>query len=208
MADKIIRSHRARVKQANETLENHPRYRRERISIFDREAFVEFFLLEDILKLYKIRLKEETDYIPQGKVDEKGKQNNIIKFSAIINVFNAAIGAARSAINSGDYKKVWQSIPEWPLMWAANSVKRLPELRKLAIDMLRDLSEDTLAAESVSCGIENDLEELEIHEENVRKVQDIPLTMEQIEQVIKAAEEAIPDEVAHDKRRNSRLNSN
>ena len=68
------------MKQANETLKNNPRYKRERISIIDREAFVEFYLLEDIVKLYNIRLKEEQAYVPQGRADEKGKRANIENF--------------------------------------------------------------------------------------------------------------------------------
>lgn len=202
MAEKIIRSHRARVRQANELLKNDPRYKRERISIVNREAFVEFFLLEDIVKLYSVRLKEEQAYVPQGRADEKGKKLNIEKFSAIIDVFNAAIGAARSSINSGDYKKVWKAIPEGALMAAANSVRNLPELRKLAIDLLRELSADTRDAEEISNKIEEDLDDLDAHEENVRKVKGLPLSMGEIEEVIRVAEAVIPD------KNNSRLNPN
>ena len=203
MAEKTIRSHRARVKQANETLKNNPRYKRERISIIDREAFVEFYLLEDIVKLYNMRLREEQLYVPQGRADEKGKKSNIEKFSAIISVFNAAIGAARSAINSGDYKKVWKAIHEGALMAAANSVKSLPELRKLAIEMLRELSADTVESVDVMRGLDEDLDDLDAHEENVRRVKDLPPTMDEIEEVIRAAEMAIPD-----RKRNSRLDPN
>lgn len=203
MAEKTIRSHRARVKQANETIKNNPRYKRERISVVDREAFVEFYLLEDIVKLYNTRLKEERDYIPHGRADEKGKQTNIEKFSAIINVFNAAIGAARASINSGDYKKVWKAIHEGALMAAANSVRSLPELKKLAIELLRELSEDMVEAVSVSRGIDEDLDDLEAHEANVRAVKNLPPTTDEIEEVIKAAEAVIPD-----RKRNSRLDPN
>lgn len=203
MAEKTIRSHRARVKQANDTIKNNPRYKRERISIVDREAFVEFYLLEDIVKLYNSRLQEEEAYIPQGRADEKGKQANINKFSAIISVFNAAIGAARSAINSGDYKKVWKAIHEGALMAAANSVRSLPELRKLAIEMLRELSADMIIAESEAHGLDEDLDDMEAHEANVRTVKGLPPTMDEIEDVIRAAEAAIPD-----RNRNSRLDPN
>lgn len=203
MAEKIIRSHRARVRQANETIKNNPRYKRERISIVDREAFVEFYLLEDIVKLYNIRLREEQAYIPQGRADEKGKQSNIEKFSAIISVFNAAIGAARTAINSGDYKKVWKAIHEGALMAAANSVRSLPELRALAIEMLRELSSDMLVAIGEAQGLDEDLDDLDAHEANARSVKNLPPTMDEIEEVIRAAEAAIPD-----RKRNSRLDTN
>lgn len=203
MAEKTIRSHRARVKQANETLKTNPRYKRERISIVDREAFVEFYLLEDIVKLYNTRLREEQAYVPQGRADEKGKRQNIEKFSAIIAVFNAAIGAARSAINSGDYKKVWKAIHEGALMAAANSVRSLPELKSLAIELLRELSEDMVVAVDVSHELDEDLDDLDAHEENVRRAKDLPPTMDEIEEVIRAAEAAIPD-----RRNTSRLNPN
>lgn len=71
MAGKIIRSHRARSKQAKEMLKNNDEYRGETISIIDREAFVEFYLLEDIVRLYNNRLKREKNYTPQGRADEK-----------------------------------------------------------------------------------------------------------------------------------------
>lgn len=203
MAEKTIRSHRARVKQANDTLKNNPRYRRERISIVDREAFVEFYLLEDIVKLYNTRLKEEQAYVPQSRADEKGKQSNIEKFSAIISVFNAAIGAARTAINSGDYKKVWKAIHEGALMAAANSVRSLPELRELAIEMLRELTADQMEAVGVAHELDEDLDDLDAHEANVRSVKNLPPTMDEIEEVIRVAEAAIPD-----RKRNSRLDPN
>lgn len=203
MVEKTIRSHSARVKQANKTLKENPRYKYERISKIDREAFVEFYLLEDIVKLYNRRLKEEQAYIPQGRADEKGKKTNIAKFSAIIDVFNAAIGAARSAINSGDYKKVWKAIHEGPLMLAANSVKNLPELRKMAIELLRELSSDMIVAVAESHELDEDLDDLDAHEDNVRTVKGLPPTMDEIEEVIRAAEEAIPD-----RKRNSRLEPN
>ena len=110
MAEKYPRSHRARVRQANDTLKNNTKYKGQRISIIDREAFVEFYLLEDIVKLYDIRLKEEEKYVPDGRMDQMAKERNIAKFSAIIDVFKAAVGAARAAIDSGDYKRVWKAI--------------------------------------------------------------------------------------------------
>ena len=194
MGEKTIRSHMARVKQANETLKKHPKFSRERISIIDREAFVEF---------YNIRLGEEKAYVPQGRADEKGRKQNIEKFSAIINIFNAAIGAARSAINSGDYKKVWKAIHEGALMAAASSVKNLPELKSLAIELLRELSEDMMTAVDISHELDEDLDDLDAHEENVRRVKDLPPTMDEIEEVIRAAEAAIPD-----RKKTSRMDPN
>ena len=224
MAEKIIRSHNERAKQVNEMLKTEPYYNCQRISIVNREAFVEFLLLEDINRLYNIRLKQEKAYIPKGRADEKGKQLNIEKFSAIIKIFDAAIGVARAAIQSGDYKKVWKAIHEGALMAASkNGVKNLPELRQLAVDMLRDILGDTVYAREANSLLEEDLDNLDAHEENVRRFNDLPsmpdgmeevvrndipqtadgmrevvrndlpLTLDKIEEVIRVAEEVIPD---------------
>ena len=203
MAEKYPRSHRARVRQANDTLKNNTKYKGQRISIIDREAFVEFYLLEDIVKLYDIRLKEEEKYVPDGRMDQMAKERNIAKFSAIIDVFKAAVGAARAAIDSGDYKRVWKAIHEGALMAAANSVRNLPELKKMAIELLRELSEDMIFAQDVSHEIDEELDDVEAHEKNVRAVKDIPPTMDEIEEVIRVAEAAIPD-----RKRPSRLDPN
>ena len=201
--EKFIRSHRERLVHAKEIIINEPRYRNERISIIDREAFVEFLLLEDICKLYEHRLEKEKAYIPNGAADKKGKEANIEKFIAIIKVFEAAIGAARSAINSGDYKKVWQAIHERPLMTASNSIKYLPELRELAVTMLKDLINDAVSGTSEIIKLDEGLEYLYIHESNLRFVKGVPENKESIDEIIKAAENIIPD-----KKRTNRLNSN
>lgn len=205
MAEKILRSHRARVRQAKETLKNNERYRGQRISIIDREAFVEFYLLEDIVRLYEVRLANEQNYHSDGRLDEMARQRNMKKFSAIIDVFKAAVGAARAAIDSGDYKKVWKAIHEGALMAAANSVKNLPELKKMAIELLRELSEDMVVAEDLSHGLDEDLDDLEAHEENVRRSKNLPFTRDEIEEVIRAAEAVIPDKKS---KKASRLDPN
>ena len=193
MAEKIIRSHRERVKAAKSLIASNPDYRAERITIVDREALVEFLLLEDIKRLYAMRLKREQNRVTIGPVDQRAKDKNIEKFSCIIDVFNAAIGAAVSAINSGDYKRVWKAIPEGALMAAANSVKNLPILRALAVEMLRDLYKDAQDASNISHGLLDDIKELDEHDVNTRNYYNIPLTPESIENVISAVEAAIPD---------------
>ena len=202
MAEKLPRSHKARVIGANELLKTE-KYRHLRISLIDREAFVEFLLLEDIVKLYEKRLKNEQNYIPDGRPGEMAKKRNIAKFSAIINVFNAAVEVARAAIDSGDYKKVWKAIHEGALMAAANSIKNLPELKKMAIELLHELSKDMIFAEGVENDMNKEFDDLESHEENVRRVKDLPPTMDEIEEVIRAAEAAIPD-----RKKTSRLDPN
>ncbi len=166
MDKNIIRSHRVRRKYVQEmfvgTPPHHPR-----ISSLDKEAFVEFFLLEDIVRLYTVRLKNEREkaYVaPTEQANELTPQQNIEKFSAIINLYNAAIDAARVAINSGDYKRVWKAVHEGALMKAAKNMKHLPELKNMGIELLRKLSD----------GMEGD-------------------AIGTIEEIARAAEVAIPD---------------
>ncbi len=199
---RIIRSHKERVRQANDTLKNNSRYNIERISIFDREAFVEFYLLEDIERLYRMRLANEEAYVPQGRADERGRVANIERFKAIINLFQAAIGACRAAISAGLYKAVWKAIPERALMVAANSVKRLPVLREIVGDILRDLYKDKTFVELVLKGVNDDLDDYDINDKNTREYYQLP-TQDEIDEVIRSAEEVIPD-----KKRNNKVTPN
>ncbi len=167
MENNIIRSHRARVIYVNNMLINNPAYKQLRISPIDKEAFVEFLLLEDIVRLYEVRLKKERENanaVPNERANELKPRQNIEKISAIINIYNAAIAAAHAAIYSGDYKKVWKAIHEGALMTAAKSIKYLPELRDMGIELLRELYD----------GVGSD-------------------RIDTIEEVIRAVEAAIPD---------------
>lgn len=186
---KFITSHRSRVKRAEAYRKNSP----EKISIFDREALVEFYLLEDIVRLYEYRLNEEKKKKVETRAGEMSKKRNMEKFSAIINIFKSAIEIAWGEITSGNYKAVWSAIPEHALMVAANSLKYLPELRDLAVRLLRALSNDALEATQQNALFDESLDEIEDHEANVRRVKGLP-SAEEIDEVIRAIEIAIPEE--------------
>lgn len=186
--EKFIRSHRARVKQAEEWRQRSP----EKISIFDREAFVEFYLLEDIVRLYEYRMERERDKKVQTRAGEMSKQNNMAKFAAIINIFKSAIEIAWDHIDTGNYKAVWRSIPERQLATAANSIKYLPELRELATTLLRSLSDESVAAVEEWQKQQEELDRIEDHEANVARFKDLP-TKDEIDALIRAVEIAIPD---------------
>ncbi len=164
----------------------------ERISIFDREALVEFYLLEDVVRLYEFRLRNEHQKVVDTRAGQKATNLNLEKFTAIINIFKAAIEVAWAEITSGNYSSVWKAIPEHALMKAAGSIKYLPELREIAVNLLKSLSSDALNASLQNKMLDSALDELEDHEANVRRVRDIPST-EEIEEIIKAVEIAIPD---------------
>lgn len=186
--EKYITSHATRLKKAKA----HIKTSKERISIFDREAFVEFYLLEDIVRLYEYRLEVEKKKVVETRAGEKAKQLNIEKFTAVINIFKSAVEVAWGEITSGNYKAVWKSINERPLMIAAGSLKNLPELRSLAVQLLKELSNEAIKAAEQNVMLDEDLDDLDAHEKNVRTYKDLP-SPEEIAAVIKAAEDAIPD---------------
>ncbi|MCM1130162.1 MAG: hypothetical protein NC310_06900 [Roseburia sp.] len=153
---------------------------------------MEFYLLEDVVRLYEYRLKNEKQKIVDTVAGKKAKNLNLEKFTAIINIFKAAIEVAWAEITSGNYSSVWKAIPEHALMKAAGSTKYLPELKAIAVDLLKALSNDSLNATLQNQMLDSALAELEDHEANVRRVKGIPST-EEIEEIIKAVELIIPD---------------
>lgn len=185
---KFITSHRHRVQKADEWVKRQP----ERLSVFDREALVEFYLLEDIARLYEYRLDQEKKKVVETRAGEKVKKVNIEKFTAILKLFKSAIEVAWGQITSGNYSVVWGAIPEHALMMASSNVKNLPELRKLAVRLLRRLTDEALVATEASVGLEEDLDDIDSHEANARSVKGLP-SSEEIEAIIKAVEVAIPD---------------
>ena len=192
---KFITSHRTRVRRAETARKNSP----EKISIFDREAYVEFYLLEDIVHLYEYRLDTETKKNVTTRAGEMAKVRNIKKFTAIIKIFTSAIEIAWGEITSGNYKAVWSSIPEHALMVAANSLKYLPELRAIAVKMLKNLSNEALEAAKERVALDDSLDEIEDHEANYRSVKNMP-SEDEIDAIIRAVEDIIPDKKAKQNR--------
>lgn len=186
---KFITSHRYRIRRFKELRPNLP----EKISIIDREAYVEFYLLEDVARLYEYRLDQEKQKVVTTPSGMRAKLANIEKFTAIINLFNSAIEIAWGHITSGNYSAVWKAIPEHALMVAAGSVKNLPALRKIAVDLLKELMDEAAFATAENIGLEEDRAKLDAHDANVRSVKGLPAS-EEIAAVIKAVEVAIPNE--------------
>ena len=184
---KFITSHAFRVKRAEKIRKESP----EKISIFDREAYVEFFLLEDIVRLYEHRLEVENKKKVDTRAGQMAKERNVRTFTAIIGVFKSAIEIAWSEITSGNYKSVWKNIPERPLMMAANSLKYLDNLKKLSVEMLKGLSDEALEAARQAASLDESLDDIESHEDNVRRITGLPSAAE-IDAVIRAVEVAIP----------------
>lgn len=188
---KIITSHKSRVQRA----EAARMASGEIISIFDREAYVEFYLLEDIVRLYQARLDAEKQKVVDTYIGRLAKERNIQKFEAIILLFKSAVEVAWAMISSGNYKAVWKNIPEHALMVAANNVKYLPKLREIGVDMLKTISDETMVALEENYRLGQDAAAVVDHEVNVRTVKNMPSAAE-IDAVIKAVEAAIPDKDA------------
>lgn len=174
MAKTTIRSHRARVQAAKDFLATSSRYSAEKISLLDREAFVEFFLLEDIYALYEMRLANAQSRNKKTLAGKYSKEANIRKFKAFLDVLGSAMEVAEGMIESGEYSTVRRAIPEALLMIFANSVKFLPTLTKIATEMYEDLSGESLEAEDQRDGMTESVEETRAHEENVRRAKALP----------------------------------
>lgn len=185
---KFITSHRSRVQRAEQARKQSP----EKISIFDREAYVEFYLLEDIVRLYKYRLEREQKKVVETRPGHIAKERNIRKFSAIINVFTAAAEIAWGEIDSGNYSVVWSNIPEGALMLAANSLKHLPKLCAMGTKMLQALSDESLQAEQSVVEFDEAMDALEDHEANVRSLRGMP-SPEEIKAIIMEAKSAVAE---------------
>ena len=191
---KYIRSHRQRVKQANKTIRTNEHYKRERISIIDREAFVEFFLLEDILLMNETRLKIAKGERMKSTSGEKSNRKQIERYEAYIELLQSAIEQAKLAIDSGNYSIVWKSIPEHALMTKASSLKNLEQLKDMTVGILERIFADTRDAVGTVDELNRAVDRLESHDENARRVADIPATTEEkIADVIRRANEAFSD---------------
>lgn len=169
---KFITSHSFRVKRANEYRKNSPK----NISIIDREAIVEFYLLEDVVRQYEYNLKQAKDGLEQAqsRAGKMAMNSNIEKFSAIIDIFNSAIEVAQAQIISDNYKAVWKSIPEHALMVAAGNMKYISRLRDIAKELLKDLMEEALTASGIKMSFDEYLDKASAHDENVRAVRGLP----------------------------------
>lgn len=211
MAKTTIRSHRARVQAAKDFLATSSRYSAEKISLLDREAFVEFFLLEDIYALYEMRLANAQSRNKKTLAGKYSKQSNIRKFKAFLEVLGSAMEVAEGMIESGEYAKVRRAIPEALLMIFANSVKFLPTLTKIATEMYEDLSGESLEAEDQRDDMTESVEETHAHEENVRRAKALPdldpNLAETIEEVLPATDSTRTNTADEDKRSTQRRRS-
>ncbi len=198
---KFITSHRFRVKRAKARAQS-PDFSKESV-----EAYAALYLLEDVKRLYEYRLRQEEGKEAETAAGERAKKLNIEKFSAVISIFGSAYEVAKGQIDSGNYASVKRAIPERALRRAADNTKNLPRLREIAVALLRELMDDALHATEENQKLSEGLTELDDHERNVRRFKGLPEAKDEarastmpspqdVESIIRAAEEAIPDRPA------------
>lgn len=168
MAEKTIRSHRARAKQAKYILKYDEYFSTVRVSVFDREAFVEFLLLEDVrnhlVNTHKY-VKSQKKETREGVFYQK-KQLETIHY--LIYMLNKCIDIMHGKLSSGAYSDVWKAIHERQIMVAAGNIKYLDDLVALVETMLSDVDKDALEMAKRKRASEEFMDDLEAHDANVR----------------------------------------
>ncbi len=182
---KFITSHKERVARAKRLIDQLP----EKISIFDREAFVEFFLLEDIERLYRYRydkVKSKDKITPEGRFFQK---KQLEKIHYLIYMLDRCIEVMEGKIDDGAYSDVWKAIHEHQLMVAAGNLKYLDKLVEMTEGMLRDVDNEALVLAQKMLDAEEFMNDLEAHDANVRRLKGIP-EYQEINDVIDPADAA------------------
>ena len=160
---KLITSHGFRVKRAKEYVKNSP----EKISIIDREAIVEFYLLEDIQRLYVYRLNRAIQSPPRQTRDGAMSGASTQKIlRSTLHLIQSAIEIAEDKINTGRYSDVWKAIPEGALMHAAGNLKYLEKMKEMLSELLGQLSPEALQAVQVVMKREEELDDIRDNEAN------------------------------------------
>ncbi len=167
---KFITSHRERVERAKRLIEPLP----EHISIFDREAFVEFFLLEDIERLYRYRYEKVKSRNPTTREGIFSQKKQLEKMHYLIYMLTSCIEVLNGKIDVGAYSDVWKAIHEHQLKVAAGNMKYLDQLVKMTESMLKDVDEEALDAAHKMLEAGEFMNELEAHDANVRSLRGIP----------------------------------
>jgi hypothetical protein len=167
-----LRTHGERIKAAKAIIQS----RNQKINIIEREAFVEFLLLEDIHKDYSERLlRAKRDYDAAADAfDKRTNQSNVRIFNAVVKVFRALISVTKALIEQGNYTAVWSAIPESKLAKMAKDPKRYGELAELSAIILKRLGNDAIAGEEVGKILDEAIEDFDSNKANARVVYDIP----------------------------------
>lgn len=177
---KFITSHAERVKRAKEWIKRLP----EHISRFDREAFVEFFLLEEVEGLYRYRYGKVKSRKPTTREGIHFQKKQLEKMHYLIYMLVKCIEIMHGKLDEGAYSDVWMAIPEHQLKMAANNLKYLDKLIEITEDMLNDMSQEALALARKMKEQDEFMNDLEIHEANARSYYDVAEFNGEIDEII------------------------
>ena len=166
---KFITSHTERVRRAKEFASHFP-IKLSRISL---EAYVEYFLVEDVRRLYEYR---HSVVKSRKKVTQEGvfyQKKQLEKINYLIYMLDKCLDVLEGKLDDGAYSDVWRAIREHQLKVAAGNLKYLDELIKLTEGMLKEVDDEALQlAQKMLVGNEF-IEDLESHDANVRRVMGI-----------------------------------
>lgn len=143
----IIHSHRARIAEAKDWI------RREglRCSIFDREALVEFLLLEQVkAELEHRMIRFKSDYVTaESQLGKNALEGKMVTTENTIKILTSVIEVLKAFIYDEQYSLVWKVIPEHVLMKAATNTKRIKELLFVVTAIGDDTYDKALEVEGV-----------------------------------------------------------
>ncbi len=177
---KILRSHRARIEAVKHIIPT-----QEHVSLFDREAFVEFLLLEDIHRLYLYRYDKVKARKPATQEGIFYQKKQLEKMHYVIYMVTVCIEIMEGKMDYGDFTAVWKAIHEHQLMVAAGNMKYLDNLVKLVEIMLGDISREALEAAQKMRDREEFMAELEDHDANMRRIKGLEeYVVDKIAQVV------------------------
>jgi len=169
--NKIIRTHKERVRAAEHFRKN---VSRERISIIDREAYVECYLLEDMRRLYELRLQEAlADDKIVTSFGVSAQINFIGQLTSLVEVLSSCIEAAKYIIKAGKYSLVWMAINESALMRASKKMEGMEQVLEMALKLDKELQEGRLKADEYLKALKEGKKENDRHIDNTRAVRGV-----------------------------------
>lgn len=173
-----IRSHAERVKKANEYVKKF-RAEGKSINIFDREAIVEYLLLEDLCNYAKDNVVEMRAIVEgKGKkLSSKGGRlaasTKAREYAALAKGLQTLTEVVYLKIQNGEYSSVWKMIPEHILMKMARSQKYLMQFIAIVTDMLKESKNDMQFAEFGYQKVDEEIDRIEAEIKNMDEINSV-----------------------------------
>ena len=162
-----IRSHAERVKKANEYVKKF-RAEGKSINIFDREAIVEYLLLEDLCNYAKDNVVELSSKGGRLAASTKARE-----YAALAKGLQTLTEVVYLKIQNGEYSSVWKMIPEHILMKMARSQKYLTQFIAIVTDMLKESKNDMQFAEFGYQKVDEEIDRIEAEIKNMDEINSV-----------------------------------